>query len=202
MTFGSFLACVSYGLGINPAAVRVFRNCGQKIVFHRLFDRISHGLGIWLVFRMVWASILLLFECFATACGQKIVFHRLFDRISHGLGIDPASFLMRSLGDVRHFSACVSYGLGFNPAAVRVFRNCGQKIVFHRLFDRISHGLGIDPSSFLRRSLGDVRHFSGLCFVWFGHQSCCCSRVSQLRTKDCFPSAFRSYFAWFGHRSF
>ena len=132
------LACVSYGLGINPAAVRVFRNCGQKIVFHRLFDHISHGLGI-----------------------------------------DPASFLMRSLGDVRHFSACVSYGLGFNPAAVRVLRNCGQKIVFHRLFDRISHGLGIDPSSFLRRSLGDVRHFSGLCFVWFGHQSCCCSDVSE-----------------------
>ena len=154
MTFGSFLACVSYGLGINPAAVRVFRNCGQKIVFHRLFDHISHGLGI-----------------------------------------DPASFLMRSLGD-----ACVSYGLGFNPAAVRVFRNCGEKI--HRLFDRISHGLGIDPAGFLMRSLGDVRQFSGLCFVWFGHQSCCCSSVSQLRTKDCFPSAFRSYFAWFGHRSF
>ena len=165
MTFGSFLACVSYGLGINPAAVRVFRNCGQKIVFHRLFDHISHGLGI-----------------------------------------DPASFLMRSLGDVRHFSACVSYGLGFNPAAVRVFRNCGQKIVFHRLFDRISHGLGIDPSSFLRRSLGDVRHFSGLCFVWFGHQSCCCSAVSEaflpVIPSNGFPSAFRSYFAWFGHRSF
>ena len=75
------------------------------------------------------------------------------------------------------FLACVSYGLGFNPAAVRVFRNCGEKI--HRLFDRISHGLGIDPSSFLRRSLGDVRHFSGLCFVWCGHQSCCCSAVSE-----------------------
>ena len=99
------------------------------------------------------------------------------------------------------FLACVSYGLGINPAAVRVFRNCGQKIVFHRLFDRISHGLGIDPASFFMRSLGDVRQFSGLCFVWFGHQSCCCSSVSQLRTKDCFPSAFRSYFAWFGHRS-
>ena len=77
-----------------------------------------------------------------------------------------------------------------------------ETLFFHnRLFDRISHGLGIDPSSFLMRSLGDVRHFSGLCFVWFG-QSCCCSSVSQLRTKDCFPSAFRSYFAWFGHRSF
>ena len=100
------------------------------------------------------------------------------------------------------FLACVSYGLGINPAAVRVFRNCGQKIVFHRLFDHISHGLGIDPASVLMRSLGDVRHFSGLCFVWFGLQSCCCSSVSQLRTKDCFPSAFRSYFAWFGHRFF
>ena len=196
---------------------------------------------------MVWASILLLFRVFRKRFGQKsfppTVFHRLFDRISHGLGIDPSSFLMRSLGDVRQFSglcfvwfghqscccssvsqlrtkdcfpsafrsyfawfghlACVSYGLGINPAAVRVFRNCGQTIVFHRLFDRISHGLGIDPSSFLMRSLGNVRHFSGFCFVWFGHQSCCCSpRVSELRTKDCFPSAFRSYFAWFGHQSF
>ena len=260
MTFGSFLACVSYGLGINPAAVRVFRNCGQKIVFHRLFDRISHGLGIdpssFLMRSLgdvrqfsglcfVWfghqscccssVSQLRAKDCFPSAfrsyfawfghlacvsyglgfnpaavrvfrnCGQKIVFHRLFDHISHGLGIDPASFLMRSLGDVRHFSACVSYGLGFNPAAVRVFRNCGQKIVFHRLFDRISHGLGIDPS-FLRRSLGDVRHFSGLCFVWFGHQSCCCSAVSEaflpVIPSNGFPSAFGWYFAWFGHRSF
>ena len=104
------------------------------------------------------------------------------------------------------FLACVSYGLGINPAAVPLFRKRFSQsfppTVFHRLFDRISHGLGIDPSSFLMRSLGDVRQFSGLCFVWFGHQSCCCSSVSQLRTKDCFPSAFRSYFAWFGHRSF
>ena len=104
MTFGTFLACVSYGLGINPAAVRVFRNCGQKIVFHRLFDHVSHGLGIdpasflmhslgdvralfWLVFRMVWASILLLFECFATAdkrlfsIGFSIVFRMVWASI-------------------------------------------------------------------------------------------------------------------------
>ena len=161
MTFGSFLACVSYGLGINPAAVRVFRNCGQKIVFHRLFDHISHGLGI-----------------------------------------DPAGFLMRSLGDVRQFSGlCFVWFWASILLLFECFATAGQKIVFHRLFDHISHGLGIDPSSFLMRSLGDVRHFSGLCFVWFGHQSCCCSRVSQLRTKDCFPSAFRSCFAWFGHRS-
>ena len=65
MTFGTFLACVSYGLGINPAAVPLFRK------------RFSQSF-------------------------PPTVFHRLFDRISHGLGIDPSSFLMRSLGDVRH----------------------------------------------------------------------------------------------------
>ena len=61
-------------------------------------------------------------------------------------------------------------------------------------------------SSFFMRSLGDVRHFSGSCFVRFGHQSCCCSAVSkaflQVIPSIGFPSAFRSCFAWFGPQSF
>ena len=56
------------------------------------------------------------------------------------------------------FLACVSYGVGINPAAVPLFRKRFSQsfppTVFHRLFYRISHGLGIDPSSFLMRSLG------------------------------------------------
>ena len=49
MTFGTFLARVSYGLGINPAAVPLFRKRFSKsflpLVFHQLFARVSHGLG-------------------------------------------------------------------------------------------------------------------------------------------------------------
>ena len=45
------------------------------------------------------------------------------------------------------------------------------------------------------RSFGDVRQFSGSCFVRFGHQSCCCSSIDS-------PSAFHSCFARFGPQSF
>ena len=43
-------------------------------------------------------------------------------------------FFMDSKGDVRQFfgvSACVLGDMCSNPAAVRMFRNCGQKIVFY-----------------------------------------------------------------------
>ena len=50
MTFGSFLARVSYGLGINPAAVPLFRRRFSKsflpLIFHRPFACVSHGLGL------------------------------------------------------------------------------------------------------------------------------------------------------------
>ena len=153
MTFGSFLACVSYGLGINPAAVRVFRNCGQKIVFHRLFDRISHGLGIDPAsFLMRSLGDVRQFSglCFVwfghQSCGQKIVFHRLFDRISHGLGIDPSSFLMRSLGDVRQFSGLCFVWFGHQSCCCSSVSQLRTKDCF--------------PSAF--RSY----------FAWFGHRSC------------------------------
>ena len=121
------------------------------------------------------------------------------------------------------FLARVSYGLGINPAAVPLFRKRFSKsflplvfydcfglllfskaflpLVFQRLFARVSHGLALNPSSFLMRSLGDVRQFSGSCFVRFGPQSCCCSAVSQAFLQVIptigFLSAFRSCFAWF-----
>ena len=67
------------------------------------------------------------------------------------------------------FLARVSYGLGINPAAVPLFRRRFSKsflpLIFHRPFACVSHGLGLNPSSFFMRSLGDVRQFSGSCFV-------------------------------------
>ena len=92
------------------------------------------------------------------------------------------------------FLARVSYGLGINPAAVPLFRR--RFSTSHSC--RVSHGLGLNPSSFFTRSLGNVRQFSGSCFVQFGHQSCCCSAVSEAFLQVIpfidFPLAFRSYF--------
>ena len=137
-----------------------------------------------------------------------LVFHRLFACVSHGLGLNPSSFCMRSLGHVRQFSGSCFVRFGNNPA-VPLFRRRFSKsflpFVFHRLFARVSHGLGLNPSSFFMRSLGHVRQFSGSCFVRFGHQSCCCSAVSeaflQVIPSIGFLSAFRSCFGWFGHQS-
>ena len=131
------------------------------------------------MFRTVWASILLAFLC--------------VPQVTFG------SFLAR-----------VSYSLGINPAAVPLFRKRFSKsflpLILHRLFACVSHGLGLNPSSFFMRSLGDVRQFSGSCFVRFGHQSCCCSAVSeaflQVIPSIDFPSAFRLCFARFGPQSF
>ena len=102
------------------------------------------------------------------------------------------------------FLARISYGLGISPAAVPLFRRRFSKsflpLVFHRLFARVSHGLGLNPSSFVMRSLGDVRQFSGSCFVRFGHQSCCCSAVSEaFLHKSFLPLVFHRLFACVSH---
>ena len=105
--------------------------------------------------------------------------------------------LFRCFGSVSPSHSLQRFSIGFSIVFQLRTKDCFPS-AFRSYFAWFGHR---SFSSFLMRSLGDVRQFSGLCFVWFGHQSCCCSSVSQLRTKDCFPSAFRSYFAWFGHRS-
>ena len=80
-------------------------------------------------------------------------------------------FLMDSKGDVpRVFQACVLHASTTNPAAVRGFRRQFSKAVFQ----------GHDVSKFFRLVFCMLsRVFSGLCFACFGHESCCCSRLSQ-----------------------
>ena len=175
VTFGSFLARVSYGLGINPAAVPLFR---------RRFSK----------------SFL------------PLIFHRPFACVSHGLGLNPSSFFMRSLGDVRQFSGSCFVRFGHqsccccSAVSEAFLHKSFLSLIFHWLFARVSHGLGLNPSSFFTRSLGNVRQFSGSCFVEFGHQSCCCSAVSEAFLQVIpfidIPLAFRSCFAWFGPQSF
>ena len=123
---GTFSACVLLSMCSNPAAVRVFRNCGQKIVFYG-FQRSREAL-FRRAFCLACARILLLFECFGTA--------------------DKRLFFMDLKGHVRgSFSACVLLRMCSNPAAVRVFRNCGQKIVHSIQEQIINHSL-----SFIDRS--------------------------------------------------
>ena len=81
VTWGTFSACVLLSMCSNPAAVRVFRNCGQKIVFYG-FQRSREAL-FRRAFCLPCARILLPFECFGTA--------------------DKRLFFMDSKGHVRHF---------------------------------------------------------------------------------------------------
>ena len=182
----------------NPAAVRVFRNCGQKVVFYG-FQRSREAL-FQRAFCLACARILLLFERFGTVdknpaairvfrnCGQKIVLYIWIPKVTWGT-----------------FSACVLLSMCSKPAAVRVFRNCGQKIVFYG-FQRSREALfrrafclacarilllfecfgTADKRLFFMDSKGHVRHFFGVRFASYVHESCCCSSVSELRTKDCF----------------
>ena len=99
-----FRAAVSHGLGTNPAAVRVFR----KRSFSTCCATFRHF--FYLLFRMAWARIWMLFECFGSASPKAFE-------------AGDSSFFVRSVGDVSAvFRAAVSHGLGTNPAAVRVFR--------------------------------------------------------------------------------
>ena len=210
VTFGSFLARVSYSLGINPAAVPLFRRRFSKsflsLIFHWLFGRVSHGLGLnpssfftpsvgnvrqfsgSCFVQFLGASILQLFRCFRKRFSKSflaLILPRLFARVSHGLGLNPSSFFMRSLGNVRQFSGSCFVQFGH--------QSCSCSAVSEAFLQ-------------VTRSLGNVRQFSGSCFVQFGHQSCSCSAVSEafLQVIPCIdsPSAFRSCFAWFGPQSF
>ena len=200
----------------NLAAVRVFRNCGQKIVFYG-FQRSREAL-FRRAFCLACARILLLF-------GQKIVFYG-FQRSREALfrrafcltcarilllfecfgTADKRLFFMDSKKVTwGTFSACVLLTMCSNPAAVRVFRNCGQKSVFYG-FQRSREALfrrafcfacarilllfecfgTADKRLFFMDSKGHVRHFFGVRFAYHVLESCCCSSVSELRTKGCF----------------
>ena len=109
-------------------------------------------------------------------------------------------FLVGSVGDVSTvLLACVLHALGTNPAAVRGFRNRFPKPNFEmmsarfqtsvylaivELFLAMSEGL----FSFLFFLFSGFRRqrfesFIGLCFACLGHESCCCSRLSQPFSK-------------------
>ena len=147
----------------------------------------------YLLFRMAWVRIWMLFECFGSASPRA-------------LEAGDSSFLVRSVGDVfGSFSSCCVA----RPGHVQFgHQSCCCSAVSEAFLQVIpvSHGLGLNPSSFFTRSLGNVRQFSGSCFVQFGHQSCCCSAVSEAFLQVIpfidFPLAFRSCFAWFGPQSF
>ena len=116
---------------------------------------------------------------------------------------------MRSVGDVRHFSGSCFVRFGHqscccsavSEAFLQVIPSIGFLSAFRSCFAWFWASIGLNPSSSIMRSVGDVRHFSGWCFVRFGHQSCCCSAVSeaflQVIPAIGFLSAFRSCFAWF-----
>ena len=107
------------------------------------------------------------------------------------------------------------HALATNPAAVRNFRNRFPKPHFEmmsarfqtsvsgyivELFLAMSEGLEaiffLSFSFFLVGSVGDVsRVFIGLCFACLGHESCCCSRLSQPFSKAKFRDAFGAHLA-------
>ena len=119
------------------------------------------------------------------------------------LGLNPSSSIMRSVGDVRHFSGSCFVRFGHqscccsavSEAFLQVIPSIGFLSAFRSCFAWFWASIGLNPSSSIMRSVGDVRQFSGSCFVRFGPQSCCCSTVSK-PFLQVIPSA------WFGPQSF
>ena len=138
----------------------------------------------------------------------------LFLAMSEGLEaifvLSFSFFLVGSVGDVsRVLLACVLHALGTNPAAVRGFRNRFPRPNFEMLSERFqtsapgySRSVSCDvgrPGGYLFSFLfflfsGFSRRrfesFIGLCFACLGHESCCCSRLSQQFSKAKFRDAF------------
>ena len=119
-------------------------------------------------------------------------------------------FLVGSVGDVsRVLLACVLHALGTNPAAVRGFRNRFPRPNFEMISARFqtsvpgySRSVSCDVGrpggylfSFLFFPLSGFRRrrfesFIGLCFACLGHESCCCSRLSEPFSKAKFRDDF------------
>ena len=130
-------------------ANRVFRNCGQKIVFYG-FQRSREAL-FRRAFCFVCARILLLFECFGTA--------------------DKRLFFMDSKGHVRHFFGVrilLLFGqkivfYGFQRSREALFRRafclpCARILLLFECF-------GTADKRFFMDSKGHVRHFFGVRFA-------------------------------------
>ena len=118
--------------------------------------------------------------------------------------------LVGSVGDVsRVLLACVLHALGTNPAAVRGFRNRFPRPNFEMISARFqtsvpgySRRVSCDVGrpggylfSFLFFLFSGFRRrrfesFIGLCFACLGHESCCCSRLSEPFSKAKFRDAF------------
>ena len=125
-----FQACVLHASNTNLAAVRGFRRrfskamCRDRHVFFGGVSKVTFREFFWLVFCMLRARILLLFEAFGGGFPRPCAVRDMF--------------FMDSKGDVpRVFQACVLYASGTNPAAVRGFRRrfskamCRERHVFY-----------------------------------------------------------------------
>ena len=155
----------------NPAAVRVFRNCGQKIVFYG-FQRSREAL-FRRAFCLACARILLLFECFGTA-GKRLFFIDCKGHVRHFFGVRFASHVLEScccssVSELRT-KDCVFYG--FQRSRETLFwRACGtfSACVLLRmctnpalLFECFGTA---DKRLFFMDSKGHVRHFFGVRFA-------------------------------------
>ena len=199
----------AYSMCSNPAAVRVFRNCGQKIVFYG-FQRSREAL-FRRAFCLACARILLLFECFGTADkrlffygfqrSREALFRRAFCFVCARILLlfecfgtaDKRLFFMDSKSHVRLFFGVrilLLFGqkivfYGFQRSREALFRRafclpCARILLLFECFGTAGKRL------FFMDSKGHVRHFFGVRFAYHVLESCCCSSVSELRTKDCF----------------
>ena len=170
------LACVLHALGTNPAAVRGFRNRFPKPNFEMMSARFQTSVPGYS--RIV--------SCDVGRPGGYLFSFLFF-------------LLVGSVGDVSTvLLACVLHALGTNPAAVRGFRNRFPKPNFEMMSARfqtsvpgyskiVSCDVGRPGGyliSFLFFLFSGFRRrrfesFIGLCFACLGHESCCCSRLSQ-----------------------
>ena len=147
-------------------------------------------------------------SCFRSASRRAcLAIVELFLAMSEGLEaiffLSFSFFLVGSVGDVsRVLLACVLHALGTNPAAVRGFRNRFPKPNFEMMSARfqtsvpgysriVSCDVGRPGGylfSFLFFLFSGFRRrrfesFIGLCFACLGHESCCCSRLSEPFSK-------------------
>ena len=152
-------------------------------------------------------------RCFRSASRRAhLAIVEVFLAMSEGLeAIFFLSYLVGSVGDVSRvfLLACVLHALATNPAAVRGFRNRFPKPNFEMMSARfqtsvsgysriVSCDVGRPGGylfSFLFFLFSGFRRrrfesFIGLCFACLGHESCCCSRLSEPFSKAKFRDAF------------
>ena len=154
-------------------------------------------------------------SCFRSASRRAhLAIVEVFLAMSEGLEaiffLSFSFFLVGSVGDVsRVLLACVLHALGTNPAAVRGFRNRFPKPNFEMMSARfqtsvpgysriVSCDVGRPGGylfSFLFFLFSGFRRrrfesFIGLCFACLGHESCCCSRLSEPFSNAKFRAAF------------